>query len=538
MPAKSLTLQARIVSLVVLIVAVVLFLTTYLDLKLSENTFEEEMKRRAVTLAQELAASIGTQKEMEDSTILGREMEEIRRVQGTIQSIEIFAFGPLGPTLIASTKGASGPRSDFSGWRTVGRGEVAASLEKTEGRRLWNVTAPIRLAGEVVGAITVKFSLEAADRHAAKERRQSLAIMIAATLLIVGVLGWYLQRNVSRPIQVLMRAMARAQGGDLGAEARLERDDELGRLAQGFNRMLRKIKESHEEKVKLLTRIEDFNRELQSEVEKATRELAARHEELRQAHAMLFEVQRQLNRTERVVMAGQLAAMMAHEIGTPLHSISGHVQLLLTEGDLKEGAVDRLKIIETQISRVVEILQAFLTASAPAEPVFKPVEVNQLVRGLLDLMAPVFLRRGVVVSSTLSPDLPSVIGDAGQLQQVFLNLIANSLDAMSDGGTLRVASRGVTHDEGPVGEQQRSRPISSENGFAEVSIADSGRGIAREHLDRIFEPFFTTKEVGKGTGLGLSICQRIVRAHGGRIEAESTFGEGTIFTVVLPFSTG
>ncbi len=538
MAAKSLSLQARIVSLVVLIVAVVLFLSTYLDLKLSEKTLGEEMKERAVSLAQELAASIGTRRELEDSKILGREMEEIRKTQRTIQSIEIFTFGPTGLALIASTGGASGPRSGFPDWRAVRKGGVAASLEETVGRRLWSVTAPIRLAEEVVGAITVKFSLEAADQHAAKERRQSLAIMIAATLLIVGVLGWYLRRNVSRPIQALMRAMARAEGGDLGAEARLERDDELGRLALGFNRMLRKIKESQEENAKLLTRIEDFNKELQSEVEKATRELAARHEELRQAHAMLFEVQRQLNRTERVVMAGQLAAMMAHEIGTPLHSISGHVQLLLTEGDLKEGAVDRLNIIETQISRVVEILQALLTASAPAEPVFKPVEVNRLVRGLLDLLEPVFLRRGVVVSSGLSPDLPSVNGDAGQLQQVFLNLIANALDAMSDGGTLRVASRGVTRDQGPASELQRSRQGSSENGFAEVSIADSGRGIAPEHLDQIFEPFFTTKEVGKGTGLGLSICQRIVRAHEGRIEVKSALGAGTTFTVVLPLSKG
>jgi two-component system NtrC family sensor kinase len=538
MAATSLSLQARIVSLVVFIVAVILLLSTYLDLKLSEKTFGEEMKERAVSLARELAASIGTRRELEDPNILSREMEEITKVQRTIHSIDIFTLGPTGPALIASAGGTSGPRSGFSGWHTVRTGAVVASLDETGGRRLWDVTAPVRLAGEVVGAITVKFSLEAADRHAAKERRQSLAIMVVSSILIVGVLGLYLQRNVSWPIRTLMRTMARAEGGDLGAEARLERDDELGQLARGFNRMLRKIKESHEENAKLLARIEGFNRELKAEVEKATQELATRHEELRQAHAMLFEVQRQLSRTERLVMAGQLAAMMAHEIGTPLHSISGHVQLLLKEGDLKEEAVDRLKIVETQIGRVVEILQALLTASAPAEPVFKPVEVNYLVIGLLNLIAPVLLRRGIVVSSAFTPDSLSVIGDAGQLQQVFLNLIANALDAMPDGGTLRVASGATTRDHGPGSEQQRPRPALSESEFTEVSIADTGRGIAPEHLGRIFEPFFTTKEVGKGTGLGLSICQRIVKAHGGRIEVKSAFGAGTTFTVVLPLSKG
>ncbi len=403
---KSISLQTRIVTLVVFIVAVVLFLSTYLDLKLSEKTFETELRERAVRLAQGLAASIGTRRELEDAKILRREMEEIKKVQRTIESIEIYSLGPTGPVVVASTGGTAGPKPAPIEWPVIRKGEVAASLDRAGGRRLWLVTAPIRLGGEVMGAITIKFSLEYADLHAAKERRQSLAIMIASAVLIVGVLGWYLQQNVSRPILALMRTMAKAEAGDLGAEAKLERDDELGRLAGGFNRMLRRIRESHGENVQLLARIENFNRELQAEVEKATGELAARHEELRQAHAMLFEVQRQLNRTERLVMAGQLAAMMAHDIGTPLHSISGHVQLLLKEGGLDAGAIGRLKIIESQISRVVEILQALLTSSPPALPVFKPVEINQLVKGLLDLMAPVLFRRGVAVSPAFAPDLP------------------------------------------------------------------------------------------------------------------------------------
>lgn len=553
MRVKSLSLQARIISLVILIVAVVLFLSTYLDIKLSEKTFEEELREQAVSLAQALAASIGTWKELEDAEILLKEMEEIKRVRRNIESIEVFAFTSKGLALIASTGGTSGPGSGPMEWEVVREGRVAASLEKARGQRLWNVVAPIRLGEEIVGAIKVKFSLEKADRLAAKERRQSFAIMAVASVLIVGVLGWYLQRNVNWPIQALVRTMAKAEAGDLGAEARLERDDELGRLAGGFNRMLRRIQESYEENVKLLARIENFNRELQAEVERATRELAARHEELRQAHAMLFEVQRQLSRTERLAMAGQLAAIVAHDIGTPLHSISGHVQLLLQEGGLDQEAVNRLKIIEAQIVRVVEILQALLTASSPVEPVFKPVDVHQLMKGLLDLMAPVLSRKGVAVSTAFDSHLPSVVGDAAQLQQVFLNLIANALDAMPEGGTLRVTTQRVASGQWSVaGEQQKAGSVTGDAddspktspssvealaaGFVEISVADTGWGIPPEHLDQIFEPFFTTKEIGKGTGLGLVICQRIVKAHGGRIEVESRVGAGTTFSIFLPAS--
>jgi signal transduction histidine kinase len=533
------SLQARIVSLVVLIVAIVLFCSTYLDLKLSQTTFEGEMKERAVSLAQELAASIGTRGELEDSKTLGREMEEIRKVQQTIERLEVFALGAGGPVLVASVGGVPGPMVGPPQWAAVRKGRAVAFLERHGSQRLWAVIAPIRFGEEIGGAVGVKFSLASADRHAAKERRQSLVIMVVASLLIIGFLGWYLQRNVNRPIQALMATIAQAEAGDLAASAQLHRDDELGRLAAGLNRMLRKVRDGHEENMALLGRIAHFNEALQAEVETATRELAARNEELRQAQAMLFEVQRQLSQTERLVMAGQLAAMMAHEIGTPLHSISGHVQLLLEEGRVDEAQRHRLKIIDSQIGRVVDILQSLLAASAPAEVVYAPVEVNQVVRGLLDLMAPILARRGVAVSSVLAADLPPVIGDAGQLQQALLNIVANAMDAMPAGGALQVSSRRVPAPRGRLpGEGHPSGPVGRPVGWVEVNVADTGSGIEPAHIDRIFEPFFTTKGLGKGTGLGLAICQRIVKAHGGRVEVTSRLGAGTTVSVVLPVGDG
>jgi signal transduction histidine kinase/HAMP domain-containing protein len=545
MGAKSFSLQTRIISLVVIIVALVLLLSTYLDSKLSERTFEEDFRNQAVILAQELAASVGARRELEDAEVLGRELEEIRGIRRSLDSIEAVLFTLKGPKLIASTGRSSGRPFDPTAWSEVQEGTVVASLEKAQGQRWWDVTAPIRLNGEIAGAMKVRFSLEDADRLATTERRQSFIIMTVASVLIVGVLGWYLQRHVSRPIQTLVRTMARAEAGDLGVEAKIARHDELGRLAASFNRMLNRIKESYEENVKLLARIENFNRELQGEVERATVELAARHEELRQAHAMLFEVQRQLNRTERLAMVGQLAAMVAHDVSTPLSSISGHAQLLLQRGDLDGEAVERLKLIEAQIARVVEILHTLLTTSSAAEPVFKPVDVNQLVKGLLDLMSPVLSRKGVEAVTTLESDLPPVSGDTAQLQEVLLNGIVNALDAMPNGGSLRLTTRRAPSvrrtavgDQPPWPVDPDDRSPGRDDDHVAIAVTDTGVGIPPEHLDHIFEPFFTTKEIGKGTGLGLSICRRIVKAHGGRIEVESQAGVGTTFGIILPALKG
>jgi two-component system NtrC family sensor kinase len=543
MRARAVSLQVRIISLVIVIVALVLFLSTYLDSKLSEKTFAEDLREQTASLAQELAASIGARGTPQDTKELTRELGEMTRIRRNLERIDVFLFTPQGPELLASTAGTPIGRSKPVAWSEVRQGKVVAHLEREQ--HIWDIVAPIRWSDETAGAIEVRASLARAQRLAAMERRQSFTIMSGALVLIVGGLGWYLQRHVSQPIQTLVKTMAQAEAGDLRVEARIVRRDELGWLAASFNRALKRIKASYDENVQLLARIEHFNRELQGEVERATHTLAARHEELRQTHARLFEVQRQLNRTERLAMAGQLAATMAHEISTPLNSISGQAQLLLQRDDLHPEAAERLQIIEAQIARVVEILQTLLAASAQAEPVFKPVELPLLVKGLLDLMAPVLSRKGVEIATALDVDLPPVVGDAAQLQQVLLNCIVNALDAMPDGGTLSLTTRPVFSGERGLLDEAWSpppglaHPLSSVTADAvEIIVADTGIGIAPEHLECIFEPFFTTKAIGKGTGLGLSICQRIMNAHGGRIEVESQVGVGTTFRIVLPALKG
>jgi two-component system NtrC family sensor kinase len=532
MHISALGLQSRIICIVIAIVACVLFLSSYLDSKFSEQAFETDLRNQTVSLAQELATGIAAQQLIAAPDVLQKEIDAFHGRRKDLHSLAVFLAAPQGPAAAAATPGTSPAVPEPEVWNAVRQGRVSTVLEEFQGTRLWQVTAPMVLQGHVVGAIQVRSSLDTADRLAARERRQSLSLTTAASVCIVAGLGWYLRHHVSQPIQSLVHTMAQAEAGDLGATAQIARHDELGRLAASFNRMLRKIQQAYEDNVSLMARIEHFNRELQGEVARATHELAARHEELRQAHTQFFELQRQLNRTERLAMAGQWAAMMAHDVSTPLNAISGHAQLLLQRNDLDAEAIERLKIIEAQIVRVVEVLQTLLTASAPAELALKPIDTNQLVQALLNLLAPVLARKQVTAATALTADLPAIAGDATQLQQVLLNCLVNGLDAMPHGGILRITTQLAI--QGPPSVVGGSQPQHTAGDAVTISIADTGVGIAAADLPRIFEPFFTTKAPGMGTGLGLFICQRIVKAHGGHIEVESRVGTGTTVRIMLP----
>jgi signal transduction histidine kinase len=259
---------------------------------------------------------------------------------------------------------------------------------------------------------------------------------------------------------------------------------------------------------------------LRERVRDATGELETRNQQLQETNLELWRTTRRMNELGRLAAAGQTAAHFAHEVGTPLNLISGHVQLL--KSDLERNPLDaeaRIRTISAQIERIERIVRRMLDKTR-FETELSPLDLDTLLRRLCDAMSPTFDRRGIRVVYDLAENLPLIGGSADRLQQLFLNLINNSLDAMPEGGELRV-STAVEAANGAKGHQ------------VIVDFADTGVGMTPEIMSHIFDPLYTTKERGHGTGLGLVIVSQVIAEHGGTISVESKSEHGTRFRLTF-----
>jgi two-component system NtrC family sensor kinase len=228
-------------------------------------------------------------------------------------------------------------------------------------------------------------------------------------------------------------------------------------------------------------------------------------------------LQAKLLHTEKMAAVGQLVSGVAHEVNNPLTAILGFADLLMENPEVPESARRDLRVILEQAQRTKQIVQNLLSFARQMPPQRKPVQLNTILSRTVQLRAYDLHSRGVQVVEQFDPELPQAIGDAHQLQQVFLNILNNAYDAVRDTGR-------------PARIEIRTTNL---GGCVEVLFRDNGYGIS--FPERIFDPFFTTKEIGKGTGLGLSICYGIVREHGGEILCHNNAGgEGATFVVRLP----
>ncbi|MEA3396628.1 MAG: GAF domain-containing protein, partial [Chloroflexota bacterium] len=222
----------------------------------------------------------------------------------------------------------------------------------------------------------------------------------------------------------------------------------------------------------------------------------------------------QLVQSEKLAATGRLAASLAHEINNPLQAIHNSLQLLLSFSLEADEQHEYLQMADEEVARLIGMVTRILDFARRPQQELRPTNVNDVLEKVLTLSGKYLQHRRIVLRRDLSPDLPVILASPNELGQVFLNLVLNAMDAMPEGGTLRVASR------------------MTEDGRLIMTISDTGHGISPEHLTRAFEPFFSTKE--KGTGLGLFVSHNIVRRHGGEITVQSKVGAGTTFTVRLP----
>ncbi len=256
-------------------------------------------------------------------------------------------------------------------------------------------------------------------------------------------------------------------------------------------------------------------KEAEAEVAQVTKELIERNKEL-------WRLQGEIGRVERLASLGRITGSIAHELGTPLNSVLGHTQLLARD-DLPEGARRRLQTIKTQVQRMVDIINSYLSRARGPLQRHDPLNINELILDTVELLKPIFQQHNVQVRTALADSLPLLSGDGASLQRVLINLLDNAVDAIERGGTVTITTT--------VSNSPDSKPPG-----LTIEVKDTGMGIAPELLPKIFEFFVTTKAPGKGTGLGLAICQEIIKAHGGTIEIKSQVEKGTAVRIFLPTS--
>ena len=346
----------------------------------------------------------------------------------------------------------------------------------------WYITAyePIKnIQGQVIGILYVGIL----EEKFTDMRINIVSIFIGVTILGIAIafgVTLVLANSIVKPVSRLTTASRHIADGDFSYKLDIKSNDEIGELGNIFNFMVRSIRERD-------TKIKEF------------------------AQAKMAEA-------ERLAMIGQLAAGVAHEINNPLTGIILYCDIVLKsmpEDDVKRKNLEK---INHEAMRCKSIVKGLLDFARHKKPETKEASVNQTLETTLSLVKNQPLFHNINLKNDLDQSLPLIKIDAGQIQQVFMNIIMNAVEAMDGKGDLSIKSQ-----------------LSEDEKYIEISFTDTGPGIKSEHLKRIFEPFFTTKDASHGgVGIGLAISYRIIRNHNGRVDVTSEMRKGTTFTIKLP----
>lgn len=360
-------------------------------------------------------------------------------------------------------------------------------------------TAPVLRNGQAAGRAGLVLSLSGEQQRLQRSRQLFMAYFALDFILLLGLGSAILSRIVVRPVNRLLTATERITGGVYGHQVAVTGPLELAHLAESFNVMSAALLQKEAEVGRHVTTLEQVNRNLEQAREEAVR-------------------------SEKMASVGLLAAGMAHEIGTPLASVMGYAELLAAEVGDNHAQADYIQRIQQGCARIDRIVRGLLDYARPKSSAFELVALGPLVAATVELLQHQGLFKQCRVELRCPDQAPLVNLDPHQLQQVLINLLINSSDAMPDKGQLLVEVR--------VDEAGQARlPV-------QVRVMDTGSGIAEKDLGRIFDPFFTTKDPGRGTGLGLAISARIIEGFAGRITVQSVVGKGSCFIVHLPLATG
>lgn len=412
-------------------------------------------------------------------------------LEGIAPDLDLFIFAPGGSLRAQSAGSVEEPvLREFGARATASRSPVIEI--DTEHR--WRATLGLPLVddeGHDIGSLVMIQPLAEVKRDLTDTGHGILGSLVALVVAITGTQALLGTIWVTRPLARLAGGMQSLRSGRPAAVVGPRRNDEVGRLSGEFDALVEALRDANE---------------------RLAREVESR---------LLLE--RGLQRVDRLATIGQLSAGLAHEIGSPLQIMSGRARALLSRPSPSDEVKKNASVLADQADRIARIVDRLLGFARRHPARFVEANLAAPVRAILDLMEPTARRRGIALVFDVRENVPPVLADVDQIQQVVLNLLKNALSATADGGhiSIRLGLSTLETTDGPI-------PA------ARLEIEDDGCGMSEETRALVFEPFFTTRVDDGGTGLGLPVVQAIVREHGGLVTVVSSPAAGTRFTIDLP----
>jgi signal transduction histidine kinase len=462
------------------------------------------------------AQGTALQEAIEQATHAGRSQDEIRRLVDRMaraeRTLAVTVFNRQGTQILpVPAEGSAGAArkslrnvEDWNRVRWVLETGRATEARNTDERLTYSFYFPILdTAGDVAGAVRVTREAGYLEGYVKATRDRLMTAMAALVLGLAAAVFLAVRQALGRPISWLVEGIDNVARGDLEYTFTTDRQDEIGAIAARFNAMTAQLKRAREEIVQ------------------------ANHDRL--------DAERRLRQSEKLAAIGQLAAQLAHEVGTPLNVIGGRARNLVKKADDPGQVEKNASIIAEQTARITRIIRQLLDVARRRAPEHEPLQLARIAESTLAFLSEELGRQQVMARVEVRPEVASaarplvVKGDTDGLTQVVLNLCVNALQSMPHGGNLNLSI-------GQVVRRKRGLDHTPEVPHLVLEVADTGLGIPDEHKAKVFEPFFTHRPDGEnsGTGLGLPVALGIVKDHDGWIEFESEVGRGSRFQVFLP----
>jgi two-component system NtrC family sensor kinase len=487
------TLRTRLMIMTVLILAVTMAVWGWLQIQALDQILVEQQGKRLSSVAETVSTYYQRFPTGLGLSALDTALKEQVQTDVRLARIDIFTVVNYDIDYIEYIAGAS--RVAYE-WPESLVSFVAAA-RKPYNTRLQTVDGPaVGLLYPVVSEKS-RVTFSRANVEILSRAQHLLVISTFALLLIILlVLAVSYRWLIGRPLGVIVRTIDEFQTGQYVKRIPIKRRDEWGHLAEHFNSMAQEIEQ-------VLARNQELTRSLEDRVQEETRRAV--------------QLQRQVNQLQQLAALGYLTATLAHDLGTPLHSIAGLANLLLEREDWPPDAARKLELIVQQTQRLYTVIQNVRRATRPPEPHFEAVRVPELLNETLTLVDPLMQKAGIELHVHLDEQIPQIKADRHRIQTALFNLIQNAMEAMPEGGQITVSAY-----------------TDSDRREVSLKVQDTGKGIPPELMERICEPFFSTHQEEGLRGLGLAIVQDIVKIHGGRIAIESMASEGTKIVITFP----